>query len=534
MSSSINILMAQINPNIGDIEANSNKIIKIIHDNKHTHDLIVFPELALTGYLLEDLLFREELFTKINLALEHIRLVCDTNCHVVIGHPQKVDGKIFNHARIFANGFCKINYSKQKLPNYGVFDEKRYYQAGENDFPVFTINQWKIKFCICEDLWQNDPANICANNNFDILVVINASPFETSKYKRRLRLCKQFTRYGIHLIYVNQVGGQDEIVFDGASFALSNKSEIIAQAPQFIEKNHSVTLEKNLSQPTSPLILSKTAATYEAIVLGLKDYVHKNNFKDVLLGLSGGMDSALCLAMAVDAFGPSHVTAVLLPSQYTADISNEDALQMANSLGVKNYKLAINGNYEYLLKTIEQITDNPNELTKQNLQARIRGILLMGLSNNTNAMLICTSNKSEVAVGYSTLYGDMIGGYAPLKDLYKTTVYKLANYRNKISPIIPERIITRAPSAELAPGQKDEDSLPKYEILDAILKLYMEKNLTAYQIANKGYSVDTISHVIKLLKNSEYKRKQSPLGPKISSRAFGKDWRYPISDNLKS
>lgn len=534
MSSSINILMAQINPKIGNIAANCSKIIDIIQNNKHSHDLIIFPELALTGYLLEDLLFRDEIFTNINKALEEIRDTCDNNCHVIIGHPQKINNQCFNQASVFAHNICKINYSKQKLPNYGVFDENRYFVASNNEFPIFTINEWKIKLCICEDLWQSEPSDIFFNrllSKFDILVTINASPFEIDKHKQRLNLCEKFAREGVNLIYVNQVGGQDEIIFDGASFALDFNGKLIAQSSQFIEEIQTLTINKNFSKGQITPVLNDITGIYKAIVLGLKDYVHKNNFKKVLLGLSGGIDSALCLAIAVDALGPDNVTAVLLPSQYTADISNEDALLMANSLNVKTFKFAINDNYEYLLHSVQQLTPSPNDLTKQNLQARIRGILLMAISNNTNAMLLCTSNKSETAVGYSTIYGDMIGGYAPIKDLFKTMVYELANYRNKISAIIPERIITRAPSAELAPDQKDEDNLPKYEILDPILKLYIEENLTAEQIEQKGYAPEIISKIIKLINYSEYKRKQAPLGPKISNRAFGKDWRIPLSKN---
>ncbi len=533
MYTSIKILIAQTNPSIGDIVTNCRKIIQVINDNKNSHDLIIFPELALTGYLLEDLFFREELYIKVNEALECIKNACDNNCHVIVGHPQKIQNQIFNQASIFINSTCKITYSKQNLPNYGVFDEQRYFTASENKLPVFTIKEQQIKICICEDLWQSDLLDISHSIPTNILIAINASPFDLEKHAKRIQLCKKYASSGMAVIYVNQVGGQDEIIFDGASFALNPKGEIIAQAPQFIETTQTITIDKNKSTGQITKILPNDAAVYQAILLGLKDYVHKNNFKDVLLGLSGGIDSAVCLALAVDAFGASHVTAVLLPSQYTSDISNEDAIQMANGLEVKYFKLPIDSTYNCMFDAIEQITNDPNDLTRQNLQARIRGTLLMALSNNTNAMLICTSNKSETAVGYSTLYGDMIGGYSPLKDLFKTMVYQIANYRNKISEVIPKRIITRAPSAELAHEQKDEDTLPKYELLDPILELYIENNLTIEQITTEGYPKDVVNQVIQLLHNSEYKRRQSPLGPKVSTRAFGKDWRYPIAKKFK-
>lgn len=533
MSNSINVLIAQTNPIVGGIEANCEKIIHIIAHNKNNHDLIVFPELALSGYQLEDLLFRNSLYIEINHALNKIRKAADNNCNIVIGHPSKINGQIFNQLSVFTNSECIYNYNKQKLPNYGIFDEQRYYTSSDNQVPNFRIKDQDIKLCICEDLWQSQPQEILGKTNTDILISINGSPFEHTKQKMRRELCANFAKHDTHVIYINQVGGQDELVFDGASFAMDKSGNVKAQLPEFKESLASICITKNSIQGTCHPVLNKQAATYQAIVLGLKDYVIKNNFKKVILGLSGGIDSALCLAIAVDALGSESVQAVLLPSKYTAEISNQDAIKMANNLKVKHCKIAIEDINNSMLSAITPFTNNnPKDITQQNIQARIRGNILMALSNDTNAMLICTSNKSEAAVGYSTLYGDMNGGFAPIKDLYKTTVYELAKYRNTIQEIIPKRIITRAPSAELAPDQKDEDNLPKYSLLDSILEHYIEDNLDLEDIVAKGFAKDTVKKVISLVSNSEYKRRQAVLGPKVTKRAFGKDWRLPIAKNF--
>lgn len=529
MSKSINILMAQINPTVGDIKANCNKILQIINDSKQQHDLIVFPELALSGYQLEDLLFREELYLQIDNALQKINQAANNNCHIIVGHPGKENEKIYNQASIFANNSCLFTYGKQKLPNYGIFDEQRYFNSAINDLPSFTIKGQRIKLCICEDLWESETHELIGEASTDILISINGSPFEHSKHQERIKLCKKYAKLGINIIYINQVGGQDELVFDGASFAMDKSGRIAAQLPEFQECQQTISIDAKAISGRSHPKLDKHAAIYQAIRLGLQDYLKKSNFKKVLLGLSGGIDSALCLAIAVDAIGAHNVEAILLPSQYTASISNEDAIEMAVNLGVKYTLIPIAGSFSAMLEAIKPITSDPKELTKQNLQARIRGTLLMSISNDSNAMLICTSNKSEAAVGYSTLYGDMNGGYAPIKDLYKTQVYEIAKYCNREKNIIPKRIIERAPSAELAPDQKDEDNLPKYSILDPILELYIEKNLTVDAIVAEGFAVDTVNEIIRLISNSEYKRRQAVLGPKISKRAFGKDWRLPLA-----
>lgn len=529
MPKSINILMAQINPTVGDVDANCNKILHIIDDNKHQNDLIVFPELALSGYQLEDLLFRRELFSQIDVALQKICNAADNNCHVIVGHPVKKDNKTYNQASTFANSTCINTYTKQKLPNYGIFDEQRYYNSSSNILPALTINGYKIKLCICEDLWEGEVKELIGPDSTDVLISINGSPFEYGKHAKRIKLCQKYAKHGISILYINQVGGQDELVFDGASFAMDKTGRIAAQMSEFEESQQSININaQGITGKCLPL-LKKQAAIYQAIVLGLKDYLEKSNFKKVLLGLSGGIDSALCLAIAVDAIGAENVEAILLPSQYTATISNEDAIAMATNLGVKYTQIPISDSFSALLNAIAPITDSPKDLTKQNLQARIRGTLLMAISNDRNAILICTSNKSEAAVGYSTLYGDMNGGFAPIKDLYKTQVYELANFCNREQEIIPKRIIDRAPSAELAPEQKDEDNLPKYSILDPILEYYIEQSLTIDEIVARGFTTETVEEVIRLISNSEYKRRQAVLGPKISKRAFGKDWRLPLA-----
>lgn len=534
MSKSINLLIAQINPNVGDVQANGQKILQIITAQKHNHDLIVFPELALTGYQLEDLLFHNSLHIEINRALDKIKAAADNACHVIVGHPNKINAKIYNQLSVFANAECKYNYSKRKLPNYGIFDERRYYTRSNNKILSFKLQGQTIKICICEDLWQGTPQEIFGDSKTDLLISINSSPFEYAKQQLRYALCSKFAKNGVHVVYVNQVGGQDELIFDGASFAMDKSGKIAAQLPEFTEAQASICLTQSNIQGQYQPILTEHAATYQAIVLGLKDYVHKNNFTKVILGLSGGIDSALCLAIAVDALGSEQVQAVLLPSEYTAEISNQDAIQMANTLRVKYCKIKIADINNCMLKALKPLNHNPpKDLTCQNLQARIRGTLLMALSNDLGAMLLCTSNKSEAAVGYSTLYGDMNGGFAPIKDLYKTMVYELAAYRNSIQEIIPKRILTRAPSAELAPNQKDEDHLPKYSILDPILKYYIEENLDLDAIVAKGFPADTVKQIINLISNSEYKRRQAVLGPKVTRRAFGKDWRLPISKNFK-
>jgi NAD+ synthase (glutamine-hydrolysing) len=532
MSQTLSILMAQINPTVGAISANAEKIIDIIQVNTNDHDLIVFPELALTGYPPEDLLLREEFFFQIERALKKIQENTG-NCHVIVGHPTLDDDQCFNAASIFFQQTCIAIYHKQRLPNYGVFDEQRYFVSGKAQPCIFKIKNYRLGLCICEDIWGQGPVDQIINDGADILVCINASPFEENKYAIRESVLRAWARRGLSIVYVNQIGGQDELVFDGQSLVLDNTGNVCARSPAFIEDLQTVQIKRKTITANIAPLLSREALIYQALLCGLNDYVNKNNFPGVLLGLSGGIDSALVLALAVDALGASRVHAVLMPSRYTASMSIEDAIQQADAMQVSHTTLSIEPTFKTLLTTLSPCFHGlTSDTTEENLQARIRGILLMALSNKTGNMLLSTSNKSETAVGYCTLYGDMAGGFSVLKDVLKTTVYSLAHYRNTLSPVIPLRVLTRAPSAELAGNQTDQDSLPDYAILDAIITAYMEDNLGANEIIAKGYKPEDVLHTIKLIKRNEYKRYQAPPGVKISLRAFGRDWRTPITSGF--
>jgi NAD+ synthase (glutamine-hydrolysing) len=532
MPQSLTLLMAQINPTVGAIKANSEKIIHIIQSNQDAHDVIIFPELALTGYPPEDLLFRKELLTQVDDALKTIQKI-SLNCHVIIGHPCVEDDKLYNSASVITSGCRVALYHKQHLPNYGVFDEHRYFSPGHATPCLFTIKNHQIGLCICEDIWQPGPVDQLIAAGVDIMVCINASPFDENKYLLREALLRSHAQRGLTILYVNQIGGQDELVFDGQSLALDHNGNICARAPAFVEHLQTVRIQGTHVQADIAPLLTEEALIYKALVCGLRDYVEKNNVKGVLLGLSGGIDSALTLSIAVDALGPSRVHAVLMPSRYTATMSVDDAKQQAETMQVTYSTLPIEPAFKTLLTTLApSFKGSPPDITEENLQARIRGLLLMALSNKTGNMLLTTSNKSETAVGYSTLYGDMAGGFAVLKDVLKTTVYDLAHYRNSLTPVIPSRVITRPPSAELAANQTDQDSLPDYAVLDAIISGYMNDNLSAEEMIQRGFNAQDVSKVIKLIRRNEYKRHQAAPGVKISSCAFGRDWRYPITSGF--
>lgn len=532
MQKKLTLLMAQTNPMVGAIEQNTIQIISIIDRCQTNHDVIVFPELALTGYPLEDLLFRQDLFARVDTALAKIAMHA-TSSYIVIGHPTQNANHCYNSVSVYYKGVRVALYHKQHLPNYGVFDEKRYFTHGPATPCLLTINGYRIGLCICEDIWHSGPVDQLINAGADLMISINASPFDTDKYSQREAVLKSHAERGLNIIYVNQVGGQDALLFDGQSIAMDSTGRICARAPAFSPDLLTVTLDNNAMHGMVTPLLEKEALIYQALICGVRDYVEKNNFPGVLLGLSGGIDSALTLAIAVDALGASRVHAVMMPSRYTADMSNDDALEQAQLLNVSHITLPIEPAFNCLLTTLAPAFLNQTpDITEENLQARIRGILLMALSNKSGYLLLTTSNKSESAVGYTTLYGDMCGGFAPLKDVLKTSVYALARYRNSLNAIIPERVIIRAPSAELAFNQTDQDSLPDYEVLDAIITLFMEQRFSAHDIIALGYDEDAVNRTIRLIKRNEYKRRQAAPGIKITRTSFDKDWRYPMTSGF--
>lgn len=529
----LKVLMAQINPTVGAISENERKIIEIIRNNQEEHHIIVFPELILTGYPPEDLLFRRELYEAVEKSLKNIQNLSE-ECYIIVGHPSLDADGCYNSLSVFHKGHRIRQYHKQNLPNYEIFDEARYFLPGPKDSCVLTINEHKIGLVICEDLWQEGPAEDLMNENVSTIISLNASPFDYDKYFKREEVIKECAQQGVNIIYVNQVGGQDELLFDGQSFAINKQGVLCVRSPVFIEDLTTVTLQnEQMSGPVAPL-LHIEELIYKALVCATKDYVEKNHFPGVILGLSGGIDSALTLAIAVDALGADKVHAVMMPSPYTAAMSNEDALEEIKALNVSYSNLAINPIFECINDSLkDDFKGLKPDLTEENIQARIRGLLLMALSNKTGKMVLTTSNKSESAVGYATLYGDMAGGFAVLKDVLKTQVYALARYRNTVSQVIPERVITRPPSAELRENQTDQDSLPEYPVLDAIIIGYVENNLTAEEIVEEGFDSLVVDKIIKLIKRNEYKRRQAAPGAKISPRAFGKDWRYPVTNGFQ-
>ncbi len=524
----IRLLMAQINPSVGAVEQNAEMISNIIRQQQQ-YDLIVFPELALCGYPPEDLMLRDDFMHRCEKALLMIKDAVG-DCHVIIGHPRIQNGRRYNSASVIYQGQIIHQYDKQKLPNYDVFDERRYFSPGEARACVFQVKNTRFGLCICEDIWQAGPVDQIEQAGADTLLCINASPFDYEKYKHRENLVKTHAKRGMTVVYVNNVGGQDELVFDGQSMVYDEQAQRCAQAPAFETSLCPVELSYKKARGPIAEKLSETALIYKALVTATRDYVRKNHFPGVLLGLSGGIDSALTLAIAVDALGAEQVHAVMMPSRFTTSMSLEDALKQLKTLKVKSSNLSIEPAFTSLLETLQpEFAGRAADTTEENLQARIRGVMLMAMSNKSGKMVLSTSNKSETAVGYATLYGDMCGGYAVLKDVLKTQVYQLANHINQQQEIIPQRVIDRPPSAELAEDQKDQDSLPEYAILDDIIELYMIKRASIHDIVAKGHDRATVEKVAGLIKRNEYKRRQAAPGVKISPCAFGKDWRFPIT-----
>ncbi|MGD9153039.1 MAG: NAD+ synthase [Gammaproteobacteria bacterium] len=529
----LRVVLAQLNLTVADFDGNLKKILKAIYEarDKLHADLIVFPELTITSYPLEDLLQREDLYIHVNNTLSQIQKHTE-GIDVLIGYPQTSNKGNYNSACWIRNKKIIANYHKQQLPNYGVFDEQRYFIPG-NKSAVVEIKNIKFGILICEDAWHAKTVMQTKQAGAECLLCLNASPYHINKAERRLEVFKhRIAETGLPILYTNLVGGQDELVFDGGSVAINQYDEICAQAPFFAEHLLIVDFDKDANITTHNIlpIQSQAESVYQALVLGVRDYVQKNNFSGAIIGLSGGIDSALTLAIATDALGADKVTAVSMPSQYTANMSNEDAKKQAETLGVKYEVIPIQNIFEEFLLNLKDIFANTKpDTTEENIQARIRGTLLMALSNKFGKIVLATGNKSEMAVGYSTLYGDMVGGFCVLKDIFKTLVYQLAEYRNKISPVIPQRVIDRPPSAELAPDQVDQDTLPPYDILDKILYLFVDKDLSIDDIVQHGFDHELVKKVVKMVYRNEYKRRQAPTGVRISEKAFGRDRRYPIT-----
>jgi len=559
----VKIAIAQINCTVGDLAGNAARILEFVEQARaKSADLLLTPELALCGYPPEDLLLRDDFYKSCETALQ--RLAAQVReIAVVVGHPRQLDGKRYNAASVIQNGRIIATYHKHTLPNYTVFDEERYFDSGDRPC-VFKINGISFGVNICEDTWGvqgplhagtevngnplNLGINICADTwqaeppraaraaGAQVLLVLNASPYHMRKQHSRYDVMRErVAENDMPLIYANMIGGQDELVFDGASFVLDRKGDVTHQLPPFTEALGIVTIENGDPLP-GEIAPERTleADVYDALCLGVRDYVGKNGFPGVLLGLSGGIDSALTLAVAADALGAGRVHAVMMPSQYTADISREDARAEAEALKVRYTEIGIEPVFDAFLSALAgEFKGLEQDTTEENLQSRIRGTLLMALSNKSGAIVLTTGNKSEMGTGYATLYGDMAGGFGVLKDISKMMVYRLSNYRNTVAAVIPQRVITRAPSAELRANQVDQDSLPPYDVLDAIMEAYVERNLGLREIEAAGFARKDIERVIHLLRISEYKRRQAPIGIRITPRGFGKDWRYPITSKYR-
>ncbi len=529
--------MVQDNFLVGDIKGNARRIIELTQTAAgQGADLVVFPELALTGYPPEDLLYRPGFIAQVEKALESIkRAVSATD--IVFGLPAAHQGRLYNTAVWLSDGECVAEYHKQSLPNYSVFDEVRYFSHG-NETRVVALNEFRFGIVICEDAWEPGPVAAAKAAGADAIIVINASPFHGGKYAERIQMLEQRCREnGLPMFYVNMVGGQDELVFDGESLVVDGKGRVIRRSAAFepaidlidLTDAGPVAVTQGATQA-----LQQEEAIYKALVLGIRDFVTKNGFSGVIVGLSGGVDSALTLVLAVDALGADNVQAVMMPSRYTASMSREDAEAEARALGVRYDVISIEQAFEAFLDSLGNVFRGTEpDTTEENIQARCRGLILMAISNKTGRMLLTTGNKSEMAVGYATLYGDMCGGFAPIKDVYKTLVYRLCHYRNSLGQVIPGRVLTRPPSAELREDQLDEDSLPVYEILDRILELSVERDMPIEEVVQAGFDRETVKHVLGLVQRNEYKRRQSAPGVRITKRAFGRDRRYPITSGYR-
>ncbi|UXZ04443.1 NAD+ synthase [Moraxella nasicaprae] len=530
----ITFALIQTNFWVGDIAGNVKKMHALAIDAKNRGaDIVVFPELSLVGYPPEDLLLRPTLGERVKDAMAKLAEI--DGIVTILGYPHIDQHGTFNSAAILQGGVQKGFYHKQCLPNYGIFDEVRYFKQGRNQV-LFDYKGATIGLLICEDIWHEHPIKALKEQGADLVVVINASPFEIGKQAQRKALLeKQASTHQLPIVYVNTVGAQDDVVFDGGSLIVQADGQIAHEAPRFLNQlmmaQYDVPSKQFSSQAKAPLMLSEESEMYQALVVGLRDYVNRSGFKGVILGLSGGIDSALSLCIAVDALGSDRVYAVMMPYEYTSSISLEDAEAQAARLNVSYTVCPIHDAVAGLRSSLAPLFANSQpDVTEENLQARARGTILMALSNKFGHMVISTGNKSENAVGYATLYGDMVGGFDVLKDVYKTDVYRLANYRNRLedTPVIPERVITRPPSAELRPDQKDQDSLPDYELLDNILRLYIEEDLGYKAIVAVGFEPSVVEKVLGMVDKAEYKRRQGAIGTKITKKSFGRERRYPL------
>jgi len=540
VASQVTIAMAQLDFAVGDVPGNTAKILAYAARARDElrADLVVFPELSVSGYPPEDLLFHSGLRKRTERALAEIR---DTvhGIVVLVGFPEFADDRIYNSLAVYRDGRLLATYRKHLLPNYRVFDEQRYFEAGK-DAAVIRINGIAIGLTICEDVWQPGPIRAAQTAGAECIIAINGSPYELDSQQRREDVVRARVREaGLPFVYVNMVGGQDELVFDGGSFVMGADGEIRFRAPPFDEGLHKVVLNGvadsvHAEAGSVSELLPIEESAYRAIVAGTRGYVDKNGFPGVIIGLSGGIDSALVLAIACDALGAERVRVVMMPFRYTSTMSQIDAANQAKTLGVRYDTIPIAPIYDAVIGQLVPVFAGLEEdVTEENIQARCRGLLLMALSNKTGDMLLTTGNKSEMAVGYATLYGDMAGGFAPIKDCSKSLVYRLAKFRNTLGSVIPERVITREPSAELRPGQKDSDSLPPYDLLDPILEAFIENDLSVDEITERGFERETVIRVLEMVRSNEYKRRQAPPGIRISRRAFGRDWRYPITSGYR-
>jgi NAD+ synthase (glutamine-hydrolysing) len=539
-SNKLRVALGQLNLLVGDVAGNARRIVAAAERacSELDTDLLVLPELTLSGYPPEDLLFHRGFRVAIEKGMQTVR-TAQSSCGFVVGFPEYAGSQIFNSAALIERGEVRATHRKSCLPNYKVFDEKRYFKSGSQP-TVVDFRGFRIGLLVCEDIWEPEPAQLARSAGAEMFVVLNASPYEIHKQANREDIVRRCVReLGLPVAYVNMLGGQDELVFDGNSFVMDGAGQVVMRAPPFEEGLYPVEFERvdgvvRAVPGTVAPELSDAESVYRTLVLGVRDYVGKHGFPGVVMGLSGGIDSALTLAIAVDALGKDKVHAVMMPSPYTSQMSLDDARGQAEILGVKYSVLPIGEMMKATEATLrEEFAGRAPDATEENIQSRCRMLLLMGISNKTGKMLLTTGNKSEMAVGYATLYGDMAGGFAPIKDCSKLLVYKLAAYRNSLGAVIPARVIERPPSAELRPDQKDSDSLPPYEVLDPILECFIEDDLSVDEICAKGFERATVVRVLDLVKRNEYKRRQAPPGVRVSRRAFGRDWRYPITSGYR-